>query len=330
MTVTIYDVAREARVSMATVSRVVNGNQNVKPETRKKVNEVIKRLNYRPNAVARGLASKRTTTVGVIIPDISNIYYSQLARGIEDIATMYKYHSIISNSDNDYEKEKEIFNNLLSKQVDGIIFLGGTISDEIKDLINQSSVPVVVSGTNGKDDNIASVNIDFKTAAMEITEQLIQSGAKEFALVSGDYSKKAQEDVFNGLKEVVDCHQLKLNETVQFSGSESYKDGIKVFEDLKGNLPDAILSISDEQAIGIMHSALDAGIRVPEDLQIVSFNNTRLVEMVRPKLSSVIQPLYDIGAVGMRLLTKYMNEEEIEEPNVILPHRIEYRGTTKD
>ncbi|TBW81057.1 catabolite control protein A, partial [Staphylococcus hominis] len=128
---------------------------------RKKVNEVIKRLNYRPNAVARGLASKRTTTEGVIIPDISNIYYSQLALGIEDIATMYKYHSIISNSDNDPEKEKEIFNNLLSKQVDGIIFLGGSISDEIKDLISQSSVPVVVSGTNGKDDQIASVNIDF-------------------------------------------------------------------------------------------------------------------------------------------------------------------------
>ena len=108
---------REARVSMATVSRVVNGNQNVKPETpRNKVNEVIKKLNYRPNAVARGLASKRTTTVGVIIPDISNVYYSQLARGLEDIATMYKYHSIISNSDNDPEKEKEIFNNLLANK----------------------------------------------------------------------------------------------------------------------------------------------------------------------------------------------------------------------
>ncbi|MDU3980005.1 MAG: LacI family DNA-binding transcriptional regulator, partial [Staphylococcus epidermidis] len=157
MTVTIYDVAREARVSMATVSRVVNGNQNVKPETRNKVNEVIKRLNYRPNAVARGLASKRTTT---------------------DIATMYKYHSIISNSDNDPEKEKEIFNNLLSKQVDGIIFLGGTISEEIKSLINQSSVPVVVSGTDGKDDHIASVNIDFKQAAEEATQYLIEKGAK--------------------------------------------------------------------------------------------------------------------------------------------------------
>lgn len=328
MTVTIYDVAREARVSMATVSRVVNGNQNVKPETRNKVNEVIKKLNYRPNAVARGLASKRTTTVGVIIPDISNVYYSQLARGLEDIATMYKYHSIISNSDNDPEKEKEIFNNLLSKQVDGIIFLGGTISEEIKDLINQSSVPVVVSGTNGKDDHIASVNIDFKQAAEEATQHMIEKGAKKFALVGGDYSKKAQDDVLQGLIKVLNQHHLELDEALHFSGKESYKEGIKAFEKLQNNMPDAILSISDEQAIGILHSALDAGVNVPEDLQILSFNNTRLVEMVRPQLSSVIQPLYDIGAVGMRLLTKYMNEEEIEEPNVILPHRIEYRGTT--
>ncbi|MCK6219664.1 catabolite control protein A [Staphylococcus capitis] len=328
MTVTIYDVAREARVSMATVSRVVNGNQNVKPETRNKVNEVIKKLNYRPNAVARGLASKRTTTVGVIIPDISNVYYSQLARGLEDIATMYKYHSIISNSDNDPEKEKEIFNNLLSKQVDGIIFLGGTISEEIKDLINQSSVPVVVSGTNGKDDHIASVNIDFKQAAEEATQHMIEKGAKKFALVGGDYSKKAQDDVLQGLTKVLNQHHLELDEALHFSGKESYKEGIKAFEKLQNNMPDAILSISDEQAIGILHSALDAGVNVPEDLQILSFNNTRLVEMVRPQLSSVIQPLYDIGAVGMRLLTKYMNEEEIEEPNVILPHRIKYRGTT--
>ncbi|MEJ7207802.1 catabolite control protein A [Staphylococcus capitis] len=328
MTVTIYDVAREARVSMATVSRVVNGNQNVKPETRNKVNEVIKKLNYRPNAVARGLASKRTTTVGVIIPDISNVYYSQLARGLEDIATMYKYHSIISNSDNDPEKEKEIFNNLLSKQVDGIIFLGGTISEEIKDLINQSSVPVVVSGTNGKDDHIASVNIDFKQPAEEATQHMIEKGAKKFALVGGDYSKKAQDDVLQGLTKVLNQHHLELDEALHFSGKESYKEGIKAFEKLQNNMPDAILSISDEQAIGILHSALDAGVNVPEDLQILSFNNTRLVEMVRPQLSSVIQPLYDIGAVGMRLLTKYMNEEDIEEPNVILPHRIEYRGTT--
>ncbi len=123
MTVTIYDVAREAKVSMATVSRVLNGNPNVKPETRKKVKDVIDRLNYRPNAVARGLASKKTTTVGVIIPDISDLYYSALARGLEDIAEMYNYQIIITNTDQDPKKERNAFLNLVSKQVDGIISL---------------------------------------------------------------------------------------------------------------------------------------------------------------------------------------------------------------
>ncbi|CCQ24195.1 Catabolite control protein A [Listeria monocytogenes N53-1] len=109
MNVTIYDVAREANVSMATVSRVVNGNPNVKPVTRKKVLDVINQLGYRPNAVARGLASKRTTTVGVIIPDISNVFYAELARGIEDIATMYKYNIILSNSDENEDKELQVW-----------------------------------------------------------------------------------------------------------------------------------------------------------------------------------------------------------------------------
>ncbi|WP_340299172.1 catabolite control protein A [Staphylococcus coagulans] len=329
MTVTIYDVAREARVSMATVSRVVNGNQNVKPETKDKVNEVIKRLNYRPNAVARGLASKRTTTVGVIIPDISNIYYSQLARGLEDIATMYKYHTIISNSDNDPDKEKEIFNNLLSKQVDGIIFLGGTLTEDIKEQISRASIPVVVSGTNGKDDGIASVNIDFVKASEEVTEKLVQSGATKFAFVGGGYSKKAQEDAYDGLKKVLEKHNLTVDQHLLYVGNETYKDGLRAFEKLSEYRPDVVLSISDEQAIGIVHAALDHGLEVPKDIQVVSFNNTRLVEMVRPQLSSVIQPLYDIGAVGMRLLTKYMNNEEIEDHNVILPHKIQYRGTTR-
>lgn len=329
MTVTIYDVAREARVSMATVSRVVNGNQNVKPETRDKVNAVIKKLNYRPNAVARGLASKKTTTVGVIIPDISNVYYSQLARGLEDIATMYKYHSIISNSDNDPAKAKEIFNNLLSKQVDGIIFLGGTLDDELEEMIERSSVPVVVSGTSDDDHKIASVNIDFKQAAKEVTSRLIESGAKQFAFVGGNNSEKAEADVLESLKATLSEHDLSLDEKLIFKGKETYKDGKIAFEALEAYQPDAILSISDEQAIGIVHAAQDAGVEIPKSLQVVGFNNTRLVEMVRPQLSSVIQPLYDIGAVGMRLLTKYMNNEEIEDSTVILPYRIEYRGTTR-
>ncbi|TDM15818.1 catabolite control protein A [Macrococcus bovicus] len=329
MTITIYDVAREAKVSMATVSRVVNGNPNVKPATRDRVNEVIKRLNYRPNAVARGLASKKTTTVGVIIPDISNIYYSELARGLEDIAKMYKYQTIISNSDNDAAKENDIFNNLLSKQVDGIIFLGGTLSSETLQLIQSTSVPVVVSGTHDVEETLPAVNIDYKKASREITERLLEQGVKRFAFVGGGYSEKARLDVQAGMEAVLTEHQLHLDPSAVYIGNEQYLDGEKAFHHIKDTQPEAVLCISDEQAIGIVHAAQDAGLSIPDDLQIISFNNTRLVQMVRPKLSSVMQPLYDIGAVGMRLLTKFMNDEEIEETNVVLPYRIDYRGTTK-
>lgn len=329
MTVTIYDVAREAKVSMATVSRVVNGNPNVKPATRDRVNEVINRLNYRPNAVARGLASKKTTTVGVIIPDISNVYYSELARGLEDIATMYKYQTIISNSDNVAQKEQEIFNNLLSKQVDGIIFLGGTLSKETTNIIKTSSVPVVVSGTHDLDASLPAVNIDYVNASKEITEKFVQDGVKKFAFVGGGYSEKAQIDILEGMKSVLSANNIELDESSIYIGQEQYLDGEKAYEAIKSQNPEVIMCISDEQAIGIVHAAQDDGKDIPNELQVISFNNTRLVKMVRPKLSSVMQPLYDIGAVGMRLLTKYMNDEQIEESKVTLPYSIVYRGTTK-
>jgi LacI family transcriptional regulator len=128
VTVTIYDVAREAGVSMATVSRVVNNNPNVKPQTRKKVYEAIERLGYRPNAVARGLASKKTTTVGVVIPDIANAIFAEVARGIEDIANMYHYNIILCNADKRKDKEIRVINTLLEKQVDGLLFMGGAVN----------------------------------------------------------------------------------------------------------------------------------------------------------------------------------------------------------
>src|SRR3954471_9191441 len=147
---------------MATVSRVVNGNPNVKPVTRKKVLEVIDRLGYRPNAVARGLASKKTTTVGVIIPDISNIFFAELARGIEDIATMYKYNIILSNSDENTEKELHLLNTMLGKQVDGLIFMGANITEEHMQEFKKSPVPIVLAGSLEDTKQIPSVNINYE------------------------------------------------------------------------------------------------------------------------------------------------------------------------
>ena len=183
-TITIYDVAREAGVSMATVSRVVNGNQNVKETTRRKVLDVIERLDYRPNAVARGLASKKTTTVGVVIPDIANSYFASLARGIDDIATMYKYNIVIANSDGEDGKEINVVNTLLAKQVDGLVFLAHNLSDKIRAEFSRTRTPIVLAGAVDPEDQIPSVNIDYTVATKEVTLELAKNNQK-IALVAG-------------------------------------------------------------------------------------------------------------------------------------------------
>ncbi|KUP05516.1 catabolite control protein A [Bacillus coahuilensis p1.1.43] len=330
MNVTIYDVAREANVSMATVSRVVNGNPNVKPQTRKKVLEVIDRLGYRPNAVARGLASKKTTTVGVIIPDISNIFFAELARGIEDIATMYKYNIILSNSDQNKNKELHLLNTMLGKQVDGIVFMGGDITDEHVAEFKRSPVPIVLAGSVEESKEIPSVNIDYKQAAYDAVADIVEKGHKNVAFVSGPLHDTISKLKLDGYKEALEKLGVPYEEDLVVEGDYTYDSGMEAFDRLKeGDAPSAILVGNDEMALGVVHAAQDAGMSIPDSIEVVSFDNTRLALMVRPQLSSVVQPLYDIGAVAMRLLTKLMNKENVEENTVVLPHRIEKRGSTK-
>lgn len=332
MNITIYDVAREANVSMATVSRVVNGNPNVKPTTRKKVLEVIDRLGYRPNAVARGLASKKTTTVGVIIPDVSSTFVAELARGIEDIATMYKYNIILSNSDQNMDKELHLLNTMLGKQVDGIVFMGGNIEEEHVAEFEKSPVPIVLAASIEKSETIPSVNIDNEQAAFDATTAFIEKGHKEIALVIGPLREPVnKEKKLAGYKRSLETAEIPFKEELVIEGDYTYDSGLEAFERLLeiDPKPSAIYAGSDEMALGIIHGATDKGYSVPEDVEVISSDSTRLALMVRPQLTSVVQPLYDIGAVAMRLLTKYMNKEEVTDHIVVLPHRIEERDSTK-
>ncbi|MFS0780533.1 catabolite control protein A [Bacillus sp. 1P06AnD] len=328
--ITIYDVAREANVSMATVSRVVNGNPNVKPATRKKVNEVIERLGYRPNAVARGLASKKTTTVGIIIPDISNIFFAELARGIEDIATMYKYNIILSNSDENQDKELHLFNTMLGKQVDGFIFMGGHITEQHVNEFSKSPVPVVLAGSIDTSGKIPSVNINYELAAYDCVNDFIARGRKKIAFVLGNLEEPINIAKLAGYKKALEENGIAFNEEYIVEGDFTYDSGIDAFDRLRQleDKPDAVLAGADEMAVGIVHAAQDNGLQVPEDIEVISFDNTKLTLMVRPQITTVVQPLYDIGAVAMRLLTKLMNKETVEESTVVLPHRIEVRNST--
>lgn len=160
--ITIYDVAREAKVSMATVSRVVNGNTNVRKDTRERVMKVINRLHYQPNAVAQGLASKRTTTVGLIVPDLTNLYFAELSKGIDDIALLYKYNIIITSIENRLMREDQAIQGLLNKQVDGVIYMSDNLPEEAVEAFKRTDTPVVLAGTKDSRSEFPSVAIDYQ------------------------------------------------------------------------------------------------------------------------------------------------------------------------
>jgi LacI family transcriptional regulator len=325
LTVTIYDVAREAGVSMATVSRVVNNNPNVKPQTRKKVFEAIERLGYRPNAVARGLASKKTTTVGVVIPDIANSIFAEVARGIEDIANMYHYNIILCNADKKKEKEIRVINTLLEKQVDGMLFMGGVVTEEHIQAFKTSSVPIVLCATTDENGAIPSVDIDHEAAAYDAVSRLIAEGHQRIAMIAGTLQDPATGYArFQGYKRALENAGLSVADELVRIGNYRYESGMeamKYFLELESR-PTAVFAATDEMAIGAIHTIQDYGLKVPDDISVISIDNIRMASMVRPQLTTVAQPMYDIGAVSMRLLTKLMNKENVEMTKVVLPHEI--------
>ncbi|MBF0715923.1 LacI family DNA-binding transcriptional regulator [Gemelliphila palaticanis] len=346
MTITIYDVAREAKVSMATVSRVVNNNPNVKEATRIKVKEVIKRLKYTPNAVARGLASKKTTTIGIVLPDIADFSSSEAVSGIESVANMYKYNIILANSCHDKEKEKEIFNSFVSKQVDGIIYLGHSLSDSSKKYLEDINIPVVLSGNIGIDDTFYSININYEEASYNLVKEFLEKGKENISIVISSYESQKAQRIIKGYKKAFSEFNKDFNSKLIVDGYKSYKESSHVLKRIKELDSDVVITMFDEVALSILHQTQDLNMDVPKELEIVSFENTRLLDMSRPKISSVFHPIFDIGAVAMRILTKVIDvekakskgeeytEDEIETLNsngkeLYLPHRIIHRQTTK-
>ncbi len=327
-TVTIYDVANEAGVSMATVSRVVNGNKNVKKETSEKVQAVIERLNYRPNQVARGLASSRTTTIGVMIPNVTDFYYSTLALGIDDIASMYEYNIILENSRKDSESEASVLNSLLSKQVDGVIYMGMAFSEDIRQQFLQNQTPAVLAGTMDLEGEFPSVNIDYKEATRQATADLLERHHKVgLVLADLDFPIDGIERL-EGYKQAFNAVQLDYDPSLVFEVADNYDLAYEKADEFLEQGIDGLLVTSDEVAVGIMNRAREMGKSIPEDIEIFTSHNTKISMMVRPTLSSIVEPTYDVGAVAMRLLTKLMNDEDIEEKQVILPHDLVHRGTT--
>lgn len=328
---TIYDVAGAAKVSLATVSRVMNNPEKVNPETRERVLRVIKELGYRPNAIARGLASRKTTTIGIVMADISRASTAQLLGGIMDIAKKYDYSIKIFSVGAD-EDITDAMRTVIAEQVDGILFLNDELDKEDMktaiDYIKESMVPVVLSNVFYDDEDVPSVAIDYESAVYDITKNMLAYGRKNIYLFS-----TARRYTINDKKEAgyIDAMKEAGLEPKIFRTSGDVAINTLHFTEFfnnNDNKVDAVLAVRDSIAISFMNVAINSNIRIPEDISVVGLQNTKYAILSRPNLTCVDTPVYDIGAVSMRLLTKYMKQEPVETNKVLLPYRFVKRNST--
>ncbi len=331
MAVKIKDVAREANVSVATVSRVLNNVPLVNEDTKKRVQEAIKKTGYKPNAIARSLKMQKTNTFGIMIPDITGPNYTEIVRGVEDICNMYDYHIILCNTDSNAKKEETYLDVLIEKQCDGIVYIGKGISNELKNKMIDSKVPLVIGAIHDHEYSIPSVTMDNEKAAYDIGKFLINKGHREIGIFSdNDHNALVAREREEGFKKALREEGLELHKEWEKMGNTTILGGYKMMEDLlkEKRRPTAIVTINDEVALGAMRKAGEEGVNIPKDMSISGFNNYYISKWVRPSITTVAQPMYDIGAICARMLIKMINKEELVSKHIVVDHEIIERETT--
>lgn len=331
MATSIKDVAREAGVSIATVSRVLNDIDVVNEDTKKKVLDAIKKLGYRPNIVARSLKTQRTKTIGILLPDISNQFYPEIVRGAEDVSNIYDYNVILCNSDLDIEKEKEYLRVLKEKMVDGVLYMSSSLQDEILELINELDLKTILIETRDKEGLLPSVTIDNVKGSYDSTNHLIKKGIKEIAFIGTKKDNMnawgeryvGYENAMNEAGIEIDPELVYLNSIKVKTGYEGIQSFLKNNKKFKG-----IVCASDEIAMGAINALRDNGLEVPKDVSVIGFNDNYAASIFYPKITTISQPTYDMGSVAMRMLIKLLNKKELDEPHYVLEHELIEREST--
>lgn len=332
-TVTIKDVAKQAGVSISTVSRVINNSKPVTDEVKQRVLEVIKRTGYVPNPLARSLVTKKSQLIGVVVPEVSDSFVNEMLDGIEEVAKMYDYEILLANTYSDKEQEMKSLNLLRAKQIEGIVMISNKIDNEHIDYINSLSIPATYISKTAMEYDINSVDISNKNATYDMTNYLIDKGHKEIAFIMTSKDKTILEkERLSGYKKALIENNIQLDEKlIRYAGIE-YEDGYESMMELldENIVPQAVFVTGDEAAIGAINALNDRGYNVPDDVSVAGFSDVKIARIYRPKLTTVHQPLYDIGAVAIRMVIKLINKELLDEKKVELPYRIIERESVKN
>ncbi len=331
MRVTIKDVAKKAGVSISTVSRVINNSKPVSNEMRQRVLKVIEETGYVPNPVARSLVMKKSQFIGVVVPDISNSFIGEILNGIEEIGKIYGYDILLCNTYGNMEQELRYIQLLGAKQVEGIVFMTWKLQDDLVEYLTNIDIPIVLINRNTSKMTIPSVSIDNFQAAYEMTCYLIRKGHRKIALIQNSLDQNTFGlDQYKGYQKALEEHGIALDRKLIRYGNFKLENSYKIMKDfIQEKIPvTAVFATSDMMAIGAINCLLDHGYRVPEDVSVVGFHDIKLASIYRPNLTTIHQPLYDIGAVAIRMIIKKINQEEIDDDIVILPHKLIERASS--
>ena len=328
--VTILEVAKRANVSITTVSRVLNqSSHRVNDLTRAKVLKAIEELDYHPNALAQSLLKKRSMTIGIIIPDISNPYYAEIVRGIQDKADEEGYSVLIQNTDRKAERVTHSIHNFRERYTDGVIFAGGAVlSSHLMSTMKNLASRAVAIGRFELD--IPSVRVDNQDAAFMAVRHLVELGYRSIAFINGDVTvSSAMADRLHGFKHALSHFQCPLHSGFIRTGGLTIEGGYTQIKELleKQLPPEAIVLANDQMAFGAVKAIKEAGLRIPDDIALISFDNVPLCSYFEPSITSIAIPRYELGRGAMEMLFALITKQEIEQTRLFKVELIQRQST---
>lgn len=331
MRVTIKDIAKKAGVSITTVSRVMNDKLGgISQETRERILKIVDEMNYQPNALARSLVTKQSLTLGLVLPNISNPFFPEMVRGVEDLASQHGYSVFLCNTDDDEEKEKHYIQLLKEKYVDGIIFSSNNrYSEKHYEILQKANIPFVLIDRGEEDGNSPynGVFIDNEKGAYLATKHLIEYGHKGIACLTGPKQVGTAKRRIRGYQKAMMEANLPIH---LINGDFRMKDAyIATKKLLPSEEITAIFASNDLMACGIYQAAYELGIKIPEDLSVVGFDDIQLVEALTPKLTTIRQSSYTLGKTAAEMIIQELKEKKIAKQVVILDPALVIRQSTK-
>jgi LacI family transcriptional regulator len=309
---TIYEVAQKAGVSSATVSHVINKTRFVSDETRERVERAIEEMGYRPNALARSLRSGETFTIGLLLPDSANPFFAEVGRFIEMAAFEVGYSVILSNTENDIEKERSYIDVLINKKIDGLIFVGtGEDYDSYKKLCDMH-VHVVAMDRDYPDLEMDVVISDNLQGGRLATQHLIELGHKRIGCISGPSKVNLSALRVTGYVQTLEQAGLAVDQNLIISGDFHPRSGHEAAIKLLAmqNPPTAIFACNDLMAVGVLRAGMELGLRIPQDLTVVGYDDIELASYTTPSLTTVRQPKKDMGQTALYFLLDRIHSEQ--------------------